>query len=83
MKQKDLILISVMVFISAVVALLVSRWLFASPQDRQQKAEVVDVITSDFPPPSPKYFNATSVNPTQQIEIGGSTNPNPFNSKSQ
>lgn len=83
MKQKDLPLILVMVFISAVVAFVISRWLFASPQNREQTAEKVDVIGAEFNPPSRKYFNAESVNPTQQIQIGGSTNPNPFNSKPQ
>jgi hypothetical protein len=83
MKQKDLALILVVVFVSAVIALLVSRWIFASPKNRSQKVEVVDVIGSDFNPPSTKYFNASSVNPTQQIQIGGSGNPNPFNKSSQ
>lgn len=83
MKQKDFVLIIVMVFISAVIALVLSRWLFASPKNRSQKTEVVDVIGSEFPAPSPKYFNVTSVNPTKQIEIGGSSNPNPFNKNPQ
>ncbi len=83
MKQKDFTLILVMVFISAVVALIVSRLLFASPKNRQQKAEVVDVIGPEFPAPSSKYFNVTAVNPTKQIEIGGSSNPNPFNKSPQ
>lgn len=83
MKQKDFVLVIVMAFISAVIAFVVSRWLFASPQNTKQTAEVVDVIGSDFTMPSSRYFNANSVNPTQQIEIGGSSNPNPFNSKPQ
>lgn len=83
MKQKDLSLVLVVVFISVVVALIISRWIFSSPQDRQQTAESVDVITSEFPLPSNRYFNADSVNPTKQIEIGGTSNPNPFNSKPQ
>jgi flagellar basal body-associated protein FliL len=83
MKQKDLVLILVMVFIGAVVAFVVSRWVFATPQNRQQTAEKVDVITPDFSEPPPKYFNADSVNPTKQIEIGNTSNPNPFNTKSQ
>ena len=83
MKQKDLALVIVMVFVSAVVALIVSRWLFASPQNRQQTAEVVDVIGPDFSLPSAKYFNVNAMNPTQQIQIGESNNPNPFNTKSQ
>lgn len=83
MKQKDLILIIVMVFVGAVAALVASRLFFSSPQNRSQKAEVVDAITAEFSQPPTKYFNGKSVNPTQQIEIGGTTNPNPFNTKSQ
>ncbi len=83
MKQKDLAMILIMVFISVVAAIVVSKWIFASPKNQQQTAEVVDVISSDFSPPSTKYFNADSVNPTQQIEIGGNSNPNPFNPKPQ
>lgn len=83
MKQKDFALILVMAFISAVIALVVSRWLFASPKNRNQTAEVVDVIGPEFTMPSSKYFNVNAVNPTQQIEIGGNSNPNPFKSGSQ
>lgn len=64
MKQKDLILIVVMVFIGAVVSLLISRVIFSSPKQREQTAEVVDVITPEFPTPPKKYFNIQSVNPT-------------------
>lgn len=81
MKQKDIVLVVVMACISAVVAFVLSRWLFSSPQSREQTAEVVDVITADFSEPSTKYFHGTSVNPTQLIEIGNSANPNPFNSQ--
>lgn len=83
MKQKDVALILIMVFVGAVLALVVSRWIFASPQNREQTAEVVDVISPEFSLPPSKYFNAESVNPTQQIEIGGSNNPNPFNTRSE
>lgn len=78
MKQKDIALIAVIAIVSGVISFLVSGWLFAKPADRQQKAEVVDVITSDFPLPDSKYFNANSVDPTQLIQIGDSTNENPF-----
>ena len=83
MKRKDLSLVLVVVFISIVVALIVSRWIFSSPQNRQQTAEKVDIITSDFPLPASQYFNIESVNPTTQIEIGGSSNPSPFKSNPQ
>lgn len=77
MKRQDIILIMVVVFISAIAAFFISGLIF-KPQNRQQSAEVVDVIDSDFAEPPAKYFNATSVNPTQLITIGDSQNPNPF-----
>lgn len=80
MKQKDIALILVIAFVSGVVSFLVSGMLFGKPADRQQKAEVVDVITSDFSLPDSKYFNASSVDPTQLIQIGNTNNPNPFTS---
>lgn len=83
MKQKDLTLVIVMVFISAVASLIISRLIFASPKNSAQTAEKVDVIGAEFTAPSREYFNANSVNPTQQIQIGGGSNPNPFNSKPQ
>jgi hypothetical protein len=82
-KQKDVALVLVMTFVSAVAALVLSRVLFSTPQNRNQTAEVVDVISSDFALPSTKYYNLDSVNPTQQIQIGGDSNPNPFNSDSR
>ncbi len=83
MKQKDLALVLVIVFISAAASLVVSRLLFASPKNQTQKAEKVDIISAEFTEPSRKYFNADSINPTQQIQIGSNSNPNPFGTKSQ
>jgi hypothetical protein len=83
MKQKDVALILVMMFISAIASLVISQWVFASPKNSKQTAEVVDTITPDFSQPPTKYFNAESVNPTQEIQIGETNNPNPFNNKPQ
>ncbi|HZM64562.1 MAG TPA: hypothetical protein VFB59_05500 [Candidatus Saccharimonadales bacterium] len=81
MKQKDIALILVMVFISGVLSFVISGQIFGSPKNREQKAEVVESITAEFPPPPAKYFNGRSINPTQLITIGGGTNPNPFDKK--
>ncbi|HEX9153249.1 MAG TPA: hypothetical protein VF809_00330 [Candidatus Saccharimonadales bacterium] len=78
MKQKDVALILVLVFVSGVMSFLVSRWVFGKPANRQQKAEIVDVISSDFSLPPTKYFNNNSIDPTQLIQIGDANNPNPF-----
>ena len=81
MKQKDIILIVAIVIFSGVFSMVLSRAVFGSSTSRQMKAEVVDVITSDFASPPKKYFNANSIDPTQLIQIGGTNNPNPFNSR--
>lgn len=83
MKQKDIALIIVIVAVSGVASFFLSNWLFASPDKREQKVEKVEAITADFPTPDRKYFNNQSIDPTQLIQIGESTNPNPFTGASQ
>jgi hypothetical protein len=79
MKQKDLALILVIIIVSGMISFFAGRLLFAAPEDRQVKAEVVDAITSDFSQPSSKYFNERSINPTKLISIGDNSNVTPFN----
>ncbi len=81
MKQKDLVLIIVITFVSAVFSFVLAGAVITAPKSRHQKVEVVDKITSDFPPPNDKYFNAQSIDPTQLIRIGDNTNTTPFNTK--
>lgn len=83
MKQKDIALIIIIGFVSAVLAFLISNWMFGGKQAREQTAETIDVITAEFQPPPQKYFNVNAINPTKLIEIGGSSNPNPFENGSR
>jgi len=83
MKQKDVALIIVIAAVSAIVSLVVSRLLFTSPANRQQKVEVVPAITADFSMPDSRYFNSNSIDPTQLIQIGNNNNTNPFNGTGQ
>lgn len=78
MKQKDIALIAVIVFFSAVVSFLVSGTIFSSPNNRQQEVEVVQPIGAGFPTPDPAYFNNKAFDPTRQIKIGQGSNPDPF-----
>ncbi len=79
MKQKDLALIIVVVFLSVIVSLFVSKWLINSPKNQHEQVEVTQKLSSNFQQPSSKYFNSKSVDPTQLIRIGDSTNGSPFN----
>ncbi len=83
MKQKDIILIAGVVFISAILSVVISGKLITAPKNRQQKVEVIDPITPNFPELDKKYFNDKSIDPTQLIKIGGSSNGQPFNNRSQ
>ena len=78
MKQKDIALIVVIVFISAIISLFVSKAIFASPKNRQQQVEVVQPISSDFQSTDNHYFNTNAFDPTQPITIGQNANPDPF-----
>lgn len=78
MKQKDVVLIIVVVFISGVASILLSNALISSPKNRQEKVEVVEPITADLKKADPRYFNANSVNPTRIIKIGDNNNDHPF-----
>lgn len=78
MKRKDIALIVIIVFISAVVSFFVSNAIFGSPKNRQQEAEIVQPISSKFPQPDKRYFNAEAFDPTRDITIGQNANPDPF-----
>lgn len=83
MKQKDVALIIVVAFISAIASFLITGKLFVTPENRQQAVEVVDVITTDFKLPDSRYFNSDSIDPTVESQLGASTNQTPFNTTSQ
>ncbi len=77
MKQKDIAIIIVVVAVSSLLAIGVSKLLIKSG-DKQQEAEIVQAITPDFPAPDPRFFNNKAIDPTLSIQIGDNTNPDPF-----
>lgn len=82
MKQKDFLLIGVIVFISVIVSYIISNSVFGSPKSRQQQASVVQPITTDFPAPDSHYFNKDAFDPTQPITISQNANTDPFQNTS-
>lgn len=79
MKRKDLPVIIVVVFVSAVLSFFVSRALFASANSRHQQVDVAQSISPRFPQPDSMYFNSNAIDPTQLIQVGTNNNTNPFN----
>ena len=83
MKQKDIALIIVIAFISAIISLFASKAIFGSSKSQQQQAEIVQSITTDFPKPDTRYFNDQAFDPTKVITIGQNANPDPFSGSQQ
>lgn len=78
MKRKDIILFVVIGIISAVLSIVVSNYLFSSPNKNKVEAEIVQPISAEFPDPDPAYFNSSAFDPTKQITIGQTANTEPF-----
>jgi hypothetical protein len=76
-KEKDIALVIVIVVLSGVLSFFISNS-FISPPERNEKAAVVEPITPEFKEPNDAFFNESSINPTQIIQIEGEANPNPF-----
>ncbi|MDL2363556.1 MAG: hypothetical protein QFB86_04220 [Patescibacteria group bacterium] len=83
MKQKDIALIAVIIFISAIFSVFVSKALFGGSTTKNQEAEVVQAISPSFAELNKSYFNNESIDPTKKITIGEHNNPSPFQSKAQ
>jgi len=79
MKQKDLPIIIAIVVISALVSYFLSNKLIVNPTSEVYTIPTVGQLNSSFTPPSDKYFNGQSVDPTQLIHIGNNSNTTPFN----
>lgn len=79
MKQQDVAMIIVVVALAAVISFFASSTLFASGKKKEQVIVKIDKITPALTPVSSKYFNPQSINPTRLIQIGDTTNENPFN----
>lgn len=77
MKQKDILIIVAVVIASSVLAAVASKMIF-KPTSRQQKVEVVQPISAEFPEADQRFFNKYSVDPTQTIQIGDGSNAVPF-----
>ncbi len=78
MKQKDIILIVVIMIIAGIFSFIVSGMIFGKPADHKTQVEVVEPISADFPQVDQRYFNKDSIDSTQLIQIGDQNNQKPF-----
>lgn len=78
MKKNDIAIIAAIAIFAIVVSALVSKFIFTPDSNRNQQAQVVQSISTDFQKPDERVFNENALNPTQLIQIGNNTNSNPF-----
>lgn len=77
-KKNDIALIILIVSISLVIVYFGLKALLGEPQSHPAKAEVVEPVSSVLTSPSPSIFNGNAINPTVDIQIGNSSNQQPF-----
>lgn len=78
MTKKNLPLILIVAVIAIVFSVILSKFFITTQKDKQQTAEVIQPISTEFNQPDPNVFNSKAINPTKIIQIGNSENPNPF-----
>ncbi len=78
MKQKDIALLIIVVFVAGVGSFFLSGLLFKT-NNLSEKVETVEPISAEFQEPDERVFNANAINPTQLIRIGDDSNKQPFN----
>lgn len=82
MKQQDIAVVIIIVFIAGVFSFIVSTK-FITPSSDKRIAEVVNPIDPTFTVPDKDVFNAEAINPTVKIEIAPSGNGQPFTDEQQ
>ena len=82
MKQQDLIIVVVIVFIAGIFSFIISNK-FITPSNQKQTAEIVSAIDPNFQLPDAEVFDSDAVNPTVKIQIKPGTNKSPFAEENQ
>jgi hypothetical protein len=77
-KQKDLIIIVAVAVVVGIFSFVLSNFLFSGKKAYNLTAPTVNPISANFQLPDSTYFNSNSLDPTQDITIGGTTNTAPF-----
>lgn len=64
--------------VSAMSAYFVGRAVVGDPESRAVKVKTVEAISTEVVRPDKTVFNKQAINPTVEINIGNSSNQQPF-----
>lgn len=78
MKKSDIAILVLIIGVSLLVAFLVGNAIFGGRVDQPVKVETADRISADVTQPDKAVFNENAINPSVQIQIGQSSNEQPF-----
>lgn len=78
MKQQDIALLIIVIFLSAMTSMFVGKAIIKPPKGQAAKVEVVEAINTSFDQPDSTIFNDSAINPTRLIEIGKDQNQQPI-----
>ncbi len=79
MKPKDFAIIAVSIFVGGAISIFVGKLVFGKSISHQS-VEIVPRISSSLPIPDNRYFNTSSIDATQFINISNNQNSAPFSS---
>lgn len=78
MKKQDIAIIILIVAISALAAYLIGRAIVGDPQQQAVQVPTVEAVSTNVEEPDNRVFNDNAINPTVEINIGDSSNRQPF-----
>lgn len=78
MKKNDIALLILIASITLVISFLLVKSLFGTPSALQTKVETVEAISASLQQPPATVFNKDAINPTVLIQIGDTSNQQPF-----
>jgi len=82
MKQQDVATLMIVGFISAVVSIFVSSFVFKANVS-QSTLPSTDIIPTGFSTPDTRFFNKNSIDPAPATQGDTGNNDNPFGGSSQ
>ncbi|HET7630368.1 MAG TPA: hypothetical protein VFK03_03260 [Candidatus Saccharimonadales bacterium] len=78
MKKSDIAILVLIVGISLLAAFLVGNAIFGGRVAAPVQVETAEPISAKVTPPDKAIFNAEAINPSVKIQIGESSNEQPF-----
>jgi len=78
MKKNDIAMIVLIASLTVMISYFLGRSIVGDPQSRAVKVKTADAISTEVEKPEKTVFNKNAINPTVEINIGNSSNQQPF-----